>query len=287
MGAVVRDAELSGGIGADDLARVWAALDEHLVLVFRGHRDPTDEELLAFGRNFGHIPRTGLTAGANPDHNEILIISNVVRDGEKIGVGDANWMDWHTDYSFRPAVSQIGVLAAVELPPSGGGETVFTDMYSTFESLPDNLRARLLTYRARHALRSGYEEVIVDELQGEITIDPDEPLISPDGGTATIHPVVARNPRTGRRSLYVNPLNTKQILELDQADSDKLLAELFATAGAPEFTYAHPWEPGDIVLWDQLGLVHARKPFDPAERRILRKVVTIFDDPVAPWRPAA
>ena len=193
-------------------------------------------------------------------------------------------MDWHTDYSFRPRVSQIGVLAAVELPVSGGGETVFTDMYSTFERLPADLQKRLLSYQARHSLRGGYEEVIVKEHQGEVSVDLNEPLISPEGGTSTIHPVVARNPRTGRHALYVNPLNTKQILELEREPSDSLLKELFTKPGEPSLTYAHRWEPGDIVVWDQLGTVHARQPFNPQERRMLRKVVTIFDDAAAPWR---
>ncbi|MFI1869973.1 neopentalenolactone/pentalenolactone F synthase [Streptomyces jumonjinensis] len=291
IGAVVDGADLSGSIDEQQIEDIWAALDRHLVLVFRGHKDPSDEELMAFGRHFGHIPRTGLTTGANPDHNEILIISNVVENGQKIGVGNAEWMDWHTDYSFRPRVARLGFLAAVELPPGGGGETLFTDMYSVYDSLPDGLRERLHSYRARHALRSGYEDVIEEEHQGELSIEaPDrepsaeEPLIPPEGGTSTVHPLIARNPRTGRRSVYVNPLNTKRVLELDRAASDELLQELFAKAGEPSLTYAHDWLPGDIVMWDQLGTVHARRPYDATERRTLRKVVTIFDSAVEPWR---
>jgi taurine dioxygenase/pentalenolactone F synthase len=284
FGAIVYGAKLCGAIDKQDVERIWAALDQHLVLVFRAHQDPTDQELLAFGRKFGHIPRTGLTAGANPEHNEILLISNIVREGVKIGVGDAEWMNWHTDYSFRPRVSQLGVLAAVELPASGGGETAFTDMYRAFDGLPDVLKQELRTYRARHALRGGYEDVIVEEHRGEVSIDLDEPLLTPEGGTSTVHPVVARNPRTQRYALYVNPLNTKRILELDRERSDALLAELFKRAGEPSLTYAHRWQAGDIVMWDQLGLVHARKPFKRDERRMLRKVVTVFDDGAAPWR---
>ncbi|MBV2156771.1 neopentalenolactone/pentalenolactone F synthase [Kitasatospora sp. SUK 42] len=283
LGAVVHGAELSGDLDDTSLARILDAVDQHLVLVFRGHRDPTDEQLLAFGRRFGHIPKTGLTTGANPVHNEILIISNILVDGKKIGIGDAAWMDWHTDYSFRPRVSQLGVLAAVELPPSGGGQTLFTDMYAAYDSLPGELRARLHTYRARHALRSGYEDTIEEEYQGEVTIGATA-AIQPEDGTATVHPVIARNPRTGRHSVYVNPLNTKRILELDPAASKELLQRLWAFPGTPELTYRHTWEPGDIVLWDQLGTLHAKTAFDPDERRMLRKVVAIFDDPVEPWR---
>ncbi len=291
LGAVVQGAELTGDIDETTLSRIWSALDEHLVLVFRGHRDPSDEELLAFGRRFGHIPKTGLTTGANPDHNEILMISNVVVDGQKIGVGDAGWMDWHTDYSFRPRVSRVGVLAAVELPPSGGGQTLFTDMYTVYDSLPEEQRARLQGYRARHALRSGYEETIEEEFQGEVSIGAatggtrvPAAEILPEDGTSTVHPLITTNPRTGRHSVYVNPLNTKRVLELAPTASKELLQQLWAYAGLPELTYRHTWEPGDIVLWDQLGTVHAKTAFDPDERRILRKVVTIFDDPAEPWQ---
>ena len=279
-------ADFSGDIDDQHVADIWAALDKHLVLVFRGQKDPTDAQLMAFGRRFGHIPRTGLKAGANPNHNEILICSSIVENGQTIGVGTPQWMDWHTDYSFRPRVSQIGFLSAVELPRGGGGETLFTDMYTAYESLPEDLRQRLHTYRARHALRAGYEDVIEEGHQGEVTVADleKETLIPAEGGTVTVHPLIAQNPRTGRRAVYVNPLNTKRILELDLEASHELLKKLFATAGEPSRTYAHDWVLGDIVMWDQLGTLHARRPYNPMDRRKLRKVVTIFADPAEPWR---
>lgn len=287
LGAVVHGAEITGDLDPARCAEIWAALDAHLVLVLRGHRTPSSEEFLAFGRRFGHIPKTGLTSGAHPDHNEILIVSNLVEDGRKIGVGDADWMGWHTDYSFRPRVSQVGFLEAVEVPASGGGETLFTDMYALYASLPPEERHRLRGYRVRHALRTGYEETIEEELQREVSLGESAGPIQPEDGTSTVHPLVARNPRTGRRCVYISTLNTKRIVDLAPDASRELLDELLAHAGKPEVTYAHTWRPGDIVMWDQLGTVHAKQPFDPAERRVMRQVVSIFDDPTAPWRTEA
>jgi taurine dioxygenase/pentalenolactone F synthase len=263
-----------------------------LVLVFRGHDTPSYEEFLSFGRRFGHIPKTGLTTGAHPEHNEILIVSNLVENDRKIGVGDADWMDWHTDYSFRPRVSQVGFLEAVEVPVSGGGQTLFTNMYALYESLPPELRRRLHSYRVRHALRSGYEETIQEEYQGEVSIaeaakagaGTPAAAIQPEDGTSTVHPLIARNPRTGRQAVYVSSLNTKRVLELAPEQSRALLEELLMHAGSPAYTYAHTWLPGDIVMWDELGTIHAKSAFNPDERRILRQVVSIFDDPVEPWR---
>ncbi|MEU1017173.1 neopentalenolactone/pentalenolactone F synthase [Streptomyces sp. NPDC005898] len=283
LGAVVDGVRVTGDMDKTRTEEIRAALDAHLVLVFRGHPRPSDEEFLAFGRHFGHIPKTGLTSGAHPDHNEILIVSNLVEDGRKIGVGDAAWMDWHTDYSFRPRVSQVGFLEALEVPASGGGRTLFTDMYALYESLSLEERGRLHSYRVRHALRTGYEETIEEQLQGEVSLGERTEEIQPEDGTSTIHPLIARNPRTGRQSVYVSTLNTKRIVDLAPDDSRELLDGLLAHAGRPEFTYAHTWQPGDIVMWDQLGTIHAKEAFDPAERRVMRQVVSIFDDPTAPW----
>lgn len=285
LGAVVHGAQVTGDMDTTRAEEIRAALDAHLVLVLRGHETPSYEEFLAFGRCFGHIPKTGLTSGAHPDHNEILIVSNLLEDGRRIGVGDAGWMDWHTDYSFRPRVSQIGFLEAVEVPASGGGETLFTDMYALYESLSPEERRRLRSYRVRHALRTGYEETIEEELQGEVTLGERAGRIQPEDGTSTVHPLIARNPRTGRRSVYVSTLNTKRIVDLAPGDSRELLDQLLSHAGKPQYTYAHTWQPGDIVMWDQLGTVHAKRAFDPAERRVMRQVVSIFDDPTAPWHP--
>ncbi len=285
LGAVVHGARVSGDLDQTQCEQLWAALDAHLVLVLRGHETPSHEEFLAFGRRFGHIPKTGLTTGAHPDHNEILIVSNLLRDGRKIGVGDAGWMGWHTDYSFRPRVSQVGFLEAVEVPASGGGETLFTDMYALYESLSPQERGRLHPYRVRHALRTGYEETIEEELQGEVSLGGGgAERIQPEDGTSTIHPLIARNPRTGRQSVYVSTLNTERVVDLSPGASRALLDDLLAHAGKSEHTYAHTWQPGDIVMWDQLGTVHAKRAFDPAERRLMRQVVSIFDDPTAPWR---
>lgn len=289
FGAVVTDADLDAHLTSSMIDTIWSALDTYLVLVFRGHTSPSPERFLTFGRHFGHIPKTGLTTGAHPEHNEILMVSNISENGRKLGVGDAEWMGWHTDYSFRPRVSQIGFLEALEVPISGGGQTLFTDTYSIYETLPATLQERLGHCRARHALRTGYERTIAQKLQREVSLGASNERIEPEDGTSTIHPLIARNPRTGRQSIYVSTLNTDRIVDLPDKEGAQLLDDLLDRIGRPEYTYAHQWRPGDLVMWDQLGTVHAKQPFDPSERRIMRQVVSIFDEPDAPWRtePAA
>jgi taurine dioxygenase/pentalenolactone F synthase len=249
-----------------DVRAIQAALDRHLLVVLRGQSSPSDEALLAFATNFGRVPRTGLNEGARSHHNEILLISNVVEDGRQIGVGDAGFLDWHTDYSFRDEVSQTGFLEAIELPVAGGGETMFISTYAVHDSLPESLRVSLNSCTARHAMRSRYDDV------------------SQSGAAAATHPVIARNPRTGRRCVYVNPLNTKSLHDSAGRPDDALLAELFAKITSSQASVVHDWLEGDLVIWDEIGLVHARRPFNPGSRRIMRQLVTVFDDAALPWR---
>ena len=53
--------------------------------------------------------------------------------------------------------------------------------------------------------------------------------------------------------------------------------------------YAHVWRPGDVVIWDNFAVAHARTDFDPAERRRLRRMAICGTRPAAfkPRRTAA
>jgi taurine dioxygenase len=39
------------------------------------------------------------------------------------------------------------------------------------------------------------------------------------------------------------------------------------------FIYAHKWQVGDLILWDNRCTLHARTDFSDRERRMLRRVV--------------
>ncbi|MEE9269383.1 MAG: TauD/TfdA family dioxygenase, partial [Candidatus Krumholzibacteria bacterium] len=103
--------------------------------------------------------------------------------------------------------------------------------------------------------------------------------ISPDA-PSFIHPVVTLHPETGRRGLYVNRLMTHHLVGLPQKRSDELLDYLFNHQESPEFIYEHAWQPGDLIIWDNLCTLHAREDFDPGERRILRRLTVRGERPI-------
>jgi taurine dioxygenase len=74
---------------------------------------------------------------------------------------------------------------------------------------------------------------------------------------------------TGKKAIYVNRLMTEGIVDMEQAEADRLLTAVYDHSESPEFVYEHEWEVGDLVLWDNRCSMHARTDFPETERRLL------------------
>ena len=159
-------------------------------------------------------------------------------------------------------------LYAIEVPPYGGN-TCFANMCRAYESLPADLKRRLVGLRALHAYDYGVTE--------RVKADADFSSVPHH-----IHPVVIRHPSTGRPALYVNRLMTVRILGLPIEESDALLARLFDAGEDRNNVYEHVWRPVDLVMWDNFASMHARTDFPPTERRLMRRCA-VGRQPVAAY----
>lgn len=180
-----------------------------------------------------------------------------LRDGELL---------FHADHSFLPWPLKAISLYAMQTPKRGG-ETMFTDAAAAFARLPQRLKARIDGLTARHV--ANYNQFAGD---GRPTYDP------ASRAKTTVHPVVWPHPESGAPILFVSRLLTEKIQELEAAESEALLQELFTYVEDESHAYVHAWRPGDFLIWDNRQLQHARRDFDPAETRALRR--TPIDDPL-------
>jgi taurine dioxygenase len=87
-----------------------------------------------------------------------------------------------------------------------------------------------------------------------------------------VHPVVLKHPRTGELLLYVNEQHARNIVELPEDESDELMDDLRERIRRPDNVYAHTWRVGDLIIWDNLALLHARTPWPKGEPRTLRRI---------------
>jgi len=223
---------------------------ENLVVVFRGQKlDP--ESHIAFSRRFGdleiHISKKYLLDG----HPEILVLSNRKVNGQYVGVENAGDY-WHSDLSYMDKPSLGSLLYALEIPDVGG-DTEWSNMYTAYDTLPDETKRRIEGLRARHSfnrMRNPRVEVAPQHAEGAAQHYAE---ISPPDA---IHPVARTHPVTGRKALFVSPRFTIGIEGLPEDEGQALLDELIAHAIQPDFIYHHEWRPGDLLFWDNRCTLH-------------------------------
>jgi taurine dioxygenase len=85
------------------------------------------------------------------------------------------------------------------------------------------------------------------------------------------HPLIRTEPNTGRKALFLGRRPNAYVLGLEVPESDALLDALWAHATQPRFTLCHRWEVGDLLMWNNLSVLHRRDPFDPKTRRVMHR----------------
>ncbi len=281
LGADIEGVDLAGALAPEAIAAVKAAWAQHLVLRFRGQR-LADEDLLRFSRQFGELDWAPIAAArvkvpgedryveAAPEGRQyVMVISNVIENGQAIGQLGAYEAIWHTDMSYVQEPPSASALYALEVPPEGG-DTGFCNMYRAYETLPDELRREIAGHLCRHdASRNSAGELrrgFVDASDPSQTIGAEHPLVR-------IHPV------TGRKALFLGRRRNAYIPGLPVADSEALLDVLWDYATKPEFTWYQQWQAGDLILWDNRCVMHRRDAFDPAARRVMHRTQIKGDRP--------
>jgi len=247
-------------------ARLHRAHLAHPVLVFRDLRI-TPAQQVAFSRRFGPLQIHVLHQFQLPGHPEILVVSNIVENGQPQGLGDAGHY-WHSDLSYVAKPSLGSMLLAQELP-SEGGDTLFADQHAAWDALPPELQQRVRHLQAEHSYLAKYEELRARS--------PWRPKLSAEQIAQvrpSVHPVVRRHPETGRLGLFVSEHFTTRIVGLPEAESRALLDQLFAHSTRPEFQYRHVWREGDMVFWDNRSVLHlATGCPDHLRRRLHRTTI--------------
>ncbi|WP_193368790.1 TauD/TfdA dioxygenase family protein [Pelagibius marinus] len=273
LGAEVQGVDLAAPLDSATVEQIKAAWDAHLVLVFRGQQ-MSDPDLLAFSRNFGELDPPGPNPyGVTflPEFPEINVISNV-KDAENRPIGNlgAGEAVWHADMTYIETPPKAAILHALEIPV-GQGDTYFANMVAAYEDLPADLKAAIEGRSAIHdaahnsagMLRKGYEEI-------------SDPRQTPGAH----HPLVRQDPATGRRALFLGRRPHAYVPGLEPAESDALLDRLWAHATQPKYTWAHQWRPGDLLMWQNLWILHRRDGFEETARRILHRTQIKGDEAI-------
>ncbi len=238
------------------------ALEEHGVLVFRElHID--DATQIAFSKMLDDV---GKSEPAAPP--SIYIVS---LDPAKSRTADytRGTFHWHIDGAQDDVPTKATMLSAHAIAASGG-ETEFASTYAAYDGLGDVERQECDRLRVVHTFEASQRLVNPDPSPEELARWREKPDKE--------HPLVWRH-RSGRRSLVIGA-SAARVVGMGEQQGESLLADLLARATVPERVYRHEWEAGDLVLWDNTGVMHRACPYDPSSAREMHRTTIRGDEPI-------
>jgi len=276
IGGEVDGVDLRQPLSDDDVAAINAGMDRFAVLVFPG-QDLTDEQQIAFSRNFGDLEMPGSVSNITKPQDrrlrpELADVSNLTKDQKVFERDDRTRMFnlgnrlWHSDSSFRATPSKYSILSA-RLIPNKGGNTEFADMRAAYDALDDEMKAEIADLVCEHSLIYSRGALGFDELTEEERAN----------FTPVRQSLVRTHPVTGRKSLYLSS-HAGTIIGWPMPEARSLLRDLTEDATKPEFVYVHKWRLHDLVMWDNRQTMHRVRRFaDTTEKRDMRRTTVAGD----------
>jgi taurine dioxygenase len=271
LGARIEGIDVHRPIDDGVFHQIEAALHNYGVVVFpQQYLDDASQK--AFSLRFGsELDIHPLRDFAKPENPEVFILSNIVKDGRPIGAADAAQY-WHTDLSYTPYPSRVSLLYAIEVPRDDTGrplgDTEFAASYKAYQDLDETTKTRIQGLHAFHDARKDKKQSKTSHFSKPLSGDVQERL------RQVRHPVVRTHPYVGTRCLYVNEGFTTEIDGLSPADSNELLETLFEHMTRREYVYAHKWDVGDLVVWDNCLTIHQGIPnYGPHQHRLMYRTI--------------
>ena len=269
LGATVRGVDLTKPLAKGDLGILLFAIGKYGLLRFP-KQHPTPAHMLAFGHNFGTPQK--VKGGHIPEHPEMSVLSNIVRDGKPIGVPDAGIV-WHRDMTYQATPGFANILYAITVPKRYGhplGDTQFVDSQAAYDDLPDDVKVRLEGALGVHT-GEHYVKVIRGAFPATVAKGHEKRHNRPPKR----HPLILTHPISGRKVLYLDMGHVEFIEGV--TDADEMLRYLNEHQLQDKYLYRYQWTEGDVLVWDNLRSLH-RGSFDYGdEPRLIQRCQILSD----------
>lgn len=264
FGLQAEGVDLSGGLPDAVFADIESAFYRGGLLVIRNQR-LAPAQFHAFAKRVGRPEPHVIDQFHHPELADILILSNVKRDGRPIGLADGGTY-FHTDYSYLDEPARATMLHSITVP-SKGGETLFADQRAAYDDLPDATKARIDGMVVRHHYGNRDDLDTRSRTVASLLTDEQEQRLR-----WVRHPLVRVHPVTGRKALYAVSGSSFGIDGMPDDEGRALLDELKAHALQPKYRLAVTYGVGDVVMWDNLSLLHSATLTDPEDPRTLWRI---------------
>jgi taurine dioxygenase len=252
IGVVVTDLNLDDVTEAT-VSELQRLLADHGVAVLP-RQSIDDTAFVAFLEQFGHLTfsQGEVPVDGFPDLN---VISNMGRSTPPRSV-------FHVDTSYVRQPPAYTALRAVRIPTEGG-ETLISNQYRAFETLPSDIRERLRGRTIRHVI-SG--------------------VTAPEGSeTEAEHPIFRYHPISGRIALYLStPQRCVAISGMSDDEATETIEYLYLHSTSEHNVLRHSWSDHDLVIWDNGCVIHRADHTGVVGDRVMhRGMVADYRSPVA------
>ncbi|GAA2437375.1 hypothetical protein GCM10010191_60310 [Actinomadura vinacea] len=156
------------------------------------------------------------------------------------------------------------MLTARDVDPAGG-DTEFANTYAAYDAFSDQEKAEIAGLRVVHSFAAAQRIAYPDATDMQRAEWEKVPT--------RVHPLVWTR-RNGRKSLLIGA-TADTIVERPRDRSRELLDRLLTWATQPQFSLRHQWRRGDLVHWDNTGMLHRALPFEPTSRRLMHRTTLV------------
>ena len=261
FGAEVEGVDLAGEF---DFGAVEKAFFDNQILVFRKQKlNPA--QFHAYARRFGPPEPHVIDQFHHRENPDILVLSNVVKDGKPTGLADAGTY-FHTDYSYLDMPARATTLYSIQVPKVGG-DTLFANQYAAYDDLSSQMKTAIEGMVALH--HYGNRNDLDEDSRTVASVLTEE---QKQKVAWVRHKIARKHPVTGRTALYAVGGTSFGIEGMAEKEARELLDELRVHATQPKYHYRLKYGVGDVVIWDNASLLHSATLIDPNDPRTLWRI---------------
>ena len=236
-------------------------LEQRGILLFR-QTGMTDAEQMVFSRTIGDVYEQGADGIFR-----VTLDRSVTPEADYLEAT----VNWHIDAAHHVVPTRASILIARVMVPDGGRWTEFANTYAAYEDLSPERKEWAEKQRVVHSqvyLQSSFYKHPSPELAAHWLTHPEQ-----------VHPLVWTH-RSGRKSLLLGR-SAGRITGLGEEEGAAIIDELHGWSTQPQFVYRHHWSIGDMIIWDNTGVMHRVEPYRADSGRLLSRTTLLGEEPVA------
>jgi taurine dioxygenase len=273
FGAETFDVNLAQPLSDAQFKQIEQAFYAHQVLALRDQHISAGQ-FAAFARRIGPPQPHVIDQFHHPEDPNILILSNVKKNGQPTGLQDAGSY-FHTDYSYLRVPARATTLYS-RVVPKVGGDTLFANQLAAYDDLPEAMKQRIGPLLAIHHYGNRNDLNDASRTVASVLNDAQKarmPVIT--------HRIARPHPVTGRKALYAVSGSSFGIVGWPDDEARALLDELAAHATQAKYRLSFKYGVGDIVIWDNAALLHSATLIDPKDARTLWRITLLEESNTA------